>query len=151
MRRHAAFVPLSRDHHAALVLARGLLHGADASFQRSLPADLAARAMHVVRVFREDLDPHFRCEEDVLLAPLRGRDAELDRVCDEVLTDHTALRAMIAELAERPSADTLDAFGRRLDAHVRLEERALFETAQRVVPDDELTRLAALVERSRRR
>ena len=147
MKRHPAFLQLSRDHHAARVLARGLQAGAAASFQRKLPTDVAERAAHVVRVFQGELDPHFRCEEDVLLAPLRGHDAELDRACDDVLADHAALRAMIEELGERPSAELLDAFGRRLEGHVRLEERALFETAQRVVGEDELARLAALVEK----
>jgi len=145
VKRHPAFVPLSRDHHHALVLARGLQTDGPAG---TLPAELGARVAHTVRVFVEELEPHFRCEEDVLLSRLRGRDPELDRACDDVQDDHETLRAMIAELTIDPNAQRLDAFGRKLEAHVRLEERALFETAQRVVPEDELARLEALVEKN---
>jgi hemerythrin-like domain-containing protein len=37
---------------------------------------------------------------------------------------------------------TLDAAGELLDAHIRLEERQLFPLIEKLVPDDELGRLA---------
>ena len=117
MSRHPALVPLSHDHHHALVHARRLRRGDSEGF---------------AEFFAHDLARHFRQEEEIvfpLLAEVGNEPPELARA----LLEHARIRA----LARRPAEE----LGRLLEAHVRLEERVLFETIQRVVPDERLAEL----------
>jgi Hemerythrin HHE cation binding domain len=59
MKRHPALVPLSHDHHHALVEARRLRQAADAP-------DAAAAAAAFLRFFAQETVPHFREEEELL-------------------------------------------------------------------------------------
>jgi mannose-6-phosphate isomerase-like protein (cupin superfamily) len=117
MKRHPALVPLSHDHQHGLVQARRLRHGDVDGF-----ADF----------FAHELVRHFRQEEELvfpLLAEVGAEPPELSHA----LLEHQRIRAM----ASRPDA----ALGELLAEHIRLEERVLFETIQRVVPDERLTAL----------
>lgn len=142
MKRHPVFVPLSRDHHEALILGQGLRPDGPPTLRDALPAEPAARARHVLDFFRDRLAPHFTVEEETVLPRLEGRDAELDAEIANVREDHAALRALIEALdtSEDPEP-ILVAFGERLVKHVRSEERGLFERAQRVLGDEGLTDL----------
>jgi quercetin dioxygenase-like cupin family protein len=118
MKRHPALVPLSHDHQHGLVQAKRL--------QRGEADDFA-------EFFERELARHFRLEEEVvfpLLAEAGVEPPELSRA----LLDHQRIRAG----AGHPDA----VLGELLEAHIRLEERVLFETIQRVVPGE---RLAALL------
>jgi hypothetical protein len=122
MQRAPELVPLSHDHHRALVLARRC-RWAVAGRQGLSPAAVWAE---VREVFAAELEPHFRIEETLLLPALEAvGEAEAVR---RTRADHEVLRGMIA--AESLDADALERFGEVLDAHVRFEERELFEVAQ---------------------
>jgi mannose-6-phosphate isomerase-like protein (cupin superfamily) len=117
MKRHPALVPLSHDHQHGLVLAKRLQRDETDGF---------------TEFFERELVRHFRLEEEVvfpLLAEAGVEPPELARA----LLDHQRIRAGAAH------ADA--ALGELLEAHIRLEERVLFETIQRVVPDERLTAL----------
>lgn len=141
MKRHPALVPLSDDHHHELVQARRLLRAAEA------PAGerLAAAAAYVEAFFTDTVE-HFRREEDDLF-PVYARRPGADTVLVErILREHMELnglaRTLRAEVAAGDvSADTLRELGTLLHGHVRLEERELFESIQRVVPASELEQL----------
>lgn len=123
MKRHPQLQDLSREHHGALKLARAARQAAETG-----AADkLATIAERVVRLFAAELDPHFRVEEQGLLATLTqaGEHALVQRTLDE----HAQLRRLVADLSA-PDAATLLRFADLLAAHVRFEERELFETAQ---------------------
>jgi len=123
MKRHAELLELSREHHGALKLARDARRAAD-----SAAADEIERlAQRVVDTFAAELDPHFRVEEEGLLPFLAtaGESALVQRT----LAEHLELRAL-AFAMQRPEAATLRRFADLLAAHVRFEERELFETAQ---------------------
>jgi hypothetical protein len=74
-----------------------------------------------------------------------GARAALCAVCalraDRIREDHASLRAL-ARLASPGPAEALR-FGRTLEAHVRFEERDVFEVAQRRLPDAALAAIAA--------
>ena len=108
---------LSHDHHHALVEAGRLRRGEVDGFAQFFAVDLAR---------------HFRQEEEVvfpLLAEVGARPPELT----QALLEHQRIRAQ----ARRPDG----LLGELIEAHVRLEERVLFETIERVVPEDRLTGL----------
>lgn len=122
MKRHPALQDLSREHYDALKLARDA-----SSAAKSGEIAAAAFAAHVVRKFEQELEAHFREEESELLPFLStAGDSEL---VWRTLAEHAELRALAAGLRQ-PDAATLLRFSERLAAHVRFEERTLFEQAQ---------------------
>jgi hemerythrin-like domain-containing protein len=129
MRRHPALRDLSSEHHAGLVLVRRARRAAQ------LAAPQAAVAWQEVRHrFYGELEAHFTAEEQGLLPALR--EAGETALVERTLREHAALRALIADRQPR-----LQQFAEMLGAHIRFEERELFETAQRLLDDQVLRAL----------
>ena len=134
MKRHPALIPLSHDHHDALVVAQALILGQSPAARSDWPTDRRTQVNRVIAFFTHTLRSHFEVEEahlfPTVLAHLPG---EADLVA-QLLDEHDAIRAQVREL-ERNSTTALTvrlpALGRLLEAHVRHEERVLFETMQR--------------------
>ena len=126
MKRAQALIPLSHDHHHALVEARRLRRAADEE------ADPSCAVTEFVRFFRTSSVPHFREEEEVLF-PLLIDVEEARALLVQALLDHQHLHALVAALeAGRDVRATMRELGERLEAHVRLEERQLFPLIERV-------------------
>lgn len=123
MKRHPHLQDLSREHHGALKLARAARQAAESGG----PSDVTTLAQHVVRQFTAELDPHFRIEEQGILAALAQ--AGEQRLVQRTLGEHAELRRLAALLCA-PDATTLLRFADLLAAHVRFEERDLFEAVQ---------------------
>ena len=125
LRRDPRLRSLSSDHHHALVLARGARKAAtsgDASAWAAMADALRA-------AFGRELEPHFVAEEQWLLPPLErcGEGALVAKTRE----DHAAIRAQLSA-SSLPSPEAL---ATRLEAHVRFEERELFEVAQAKLDD----------------
>ena len=139
MQRNPNLVRLSHDHQAGLVLAkRGReLATAQDSDHRATWTEIQTR-------FADELEPHFQLEERGLLPALRlaGQDA----LVEQTLSEHAELRALIGSEA----ADALVRFGDALYAHIRFEERTLFETAQQILESTVLAELGLLHEAAAR-
>ena len=126
MKRLQALIPLSHDHHHALVEARRLRRAADRD------DDPSGAAAAFVRFFRTSSVPHFREEEEALF-PLVIDVEEARALLVQALLDHQYLHALVAALeAGRDVRATMRELGERLEAHVRLEERQLFPLIERV-------------------
>jgi hemerythrin-like domain-containing protein len=142
MKRHPALIPLSRDHHDALVQAVRLRRAAadgDAS------ARLAA-ARDFVDFFRKEERVHLRDEEEELFPLFLRHVPSQPAPLREARVHHMQLEGFarkldIAVAAGIVDRETLNAAGELLDAHIRLEERQLFPLIEELVPDDELGRL----------
>lgn len=152
MHRHPALAPLSRDHHLALQLARGIQKTASPHLRSTLPAGTRALAAHVIAVFADELEGHFDAEEKLLIEAVRGREPELDALSAEIVREHSEMREMARQLALPDLSDgscmeLLDRLGVALEAHVRKEERSLFERVQALLDEGALLRLGARVER----
>ena len=136
-RRHPSLVPLSHDHREALGLAFRLHHPAPPGPVTAMtPASTAqSRAAETLAFFAHHLVVHFQAEEDVLFPVLRtepGVDAASRALCDQLEREHRELeRARDAVAAaggdERALGTALTTFADLLEAHVRREERELFE------------------------
>ena len=124
-RRHESLIPLSREHHYALMLCLQIR-------RERPPEDNAAwardKARQVAHFFATDLTPHFRAEEEVLFPAMRGL-AGAPELLERLLSEHRMMAAMVASL-EKTGAAELDAaladFADLLEAHIRREERELF-------------------------
>jgi quercetin dioxygenase-like cupin family protein len=123
VRRDPALVPLSHDHHHALVAARRLRTSGDADA--------------FLRFFETESVRHFRDEEERLF-PLVAGSEEARPAVVRALLEHQRLHALAARLrdGEPVAADAADA----LEAHVRFEERELFPLLERLLAE----RLAAV-------
>lgn len=117
MRRSEFLQQLSREHHAALKLAK-------ACELAAVGQDVGAACERALQAFAEELEPHFRAEERDLLPLL---DAKLSA---RMLEEHRLLRELATALRQHDAA-RLALFGRLLAAHVRFEERELFEFIER--------------------
>ena len=123
MKRHPQLQDLSREHYSALKLARAARQAAESGEMDAM----TAFAQRVVRLFATELDPHFRVEEQgILVALARAGENEL---VERTLSEHAELRRLTMLLSD-PDAVTLLRFADLLAAHVRFEERELFEAAQ---------------------
>ena len=135
MKRAPALAPLSRDHLKALLAAKALREARDS------PA-----ATRQFLEFWHTEQHHFRIEEEVLL-PWWDAHAHIDHAAaGRVLSEHLALRADVLRLQQGLcSVEQLHDIGRRLDDHVRFEERELFPMIEQSLSADALEALGAAV------
>jgi iron-sulfur cluster repair protein YtfE (RIC family) len=113
--------------------------------------DEAGRASRLLALWDEEILPHCRAEEDVLLPELARRLSEADAAVVFTLGDHVVLRQLARALrdaapAERPAA--LAAFEAKLHEHTAFEERNLFPALQETLGCDRLATLATEIARS---
>ena len=154
MKRHSSLIPLSHDHHDTLVVAQGLIRGRPTAPRSDWPTDRRAQADRLAAFYESTLEPHFAAEEAEVF-PLAERllpdHADLVKALRK---DHDDIRAEILALAACSDADLavrLPALGARLEAHVRSEERVLFEAVQEAAAPAELDRLGSTLRRERQR
>jgi hypothetical protein len=92
MKRHPALIPLSHDHHHALVEARRLRLAADTP-------ESAAVATAFLRFFAGETVEHFR-EEEELLFPRVVDFEEAGELLVQALLEHQRLYALTARLQQ---------------------------------------------------
>lgn len=127
-------MPLSREHHEALVLARR------ACEPHRPGADPSGVLEQVLRRWAEHIEAHFRLEELALLPALARAGAPNE--AREGALQHEAIRGRIGELKTLGTA-ALPAWGDAMRAHVQWEERHLFPLAERLLDLPALSPLLA--------
>ena len=128
MKRSSGLRALSSEHHTALTLARRAALAAESDNVTNAWSD-------VEHSFETELEIHFRQEERLLLPALA--DAGETVLVQRTLAEHAQLRALVYGQAR--DAETLRSFAELLQAHVRFEERELFEIAQARLPEFSIT------------
>ena len=120
MPRRGPLLELSREHHAALVLARDC--------KRATAEDADALHARILAHHRDILEAHF-AREEALLA--RHAVAIGEKLCATLLADHAWMRRWIEAGLRDPAA--IADYGRRMAAHVRFEEREAWPLLQPLV------------------
>ncbi|MDA8093162.1 MAG: hemerythrin domain-containing protein [Betaproteobacteria bacterium] len=133
MKRDPGLRRFSREHHAALVLAKRVQRMAAEEWQLTTPL-----IAEVLAIFARDIEPHFQAEEKGLLPSLQTEGTR--PLAERTWAEHQMLRALVDRLAAGDAA-SLAPFGEALDAHVRFEERELFPAAQSVLAPETLSRI----------
>ena len=134
MKREEALQDLSRDHHDALYRALRM--------KRASESDLEQVSADMLEFWGEHGARHFRIEEEVLLPAFAAHEDPEHPAVVRVLVDHVWIRERMQRLAERDlDVPAVQDLGRRLDAHVRHEERVLFPLIEQSLPDDALAHL----------
>ncbi|MEO8594978.1 MAG: hemerythrin domain-containing protein [Candidatus Solibacter sp.] len=139
MLRDASLIPLSQQHHNGLALA--------VMTRRSLASDgsagnVAKLAQRVIDRYELELVNHFEIEEQVLF-PACG---DLPIVA-ELIAEHRAMEAMVAEVRSVPTAELLERFCELISTHIRREERELFEEIQRTLSRETLDAAGSEIDR----
>jgi hemerythrin-like domain-containing protein len=143
MKRHQSLQPLSRDHHHALVKAAFLCSlGSEKN-----PSSPQAAAQIIVSFWHDQLQHHFREEEDFLL-PILARFSTSDHPeIVKTLIDHVDIRSRIDQLnylletTQEIDAELLKSLGLVIHDHVRFEEAHLFNTVEQLLSESELLRM----------
>lgn len=135
MKRHRTLLPLSHDHHHALVEARRLRCAA-----KGPGSSTAASAF--LQFFASEMVCHFRAEEE-LLFPTAVDFPEAREPVIQALLEHQRIRARAKLLRDhlddgRGLAEIMRELGGSLEAHVRHEERRLFPLIERLLDDPTL-------------
>lgn len=126
LERHPLLRPLSREHHHGLLLCWRIRR------------DLVARTAHdqvlaeCRAFFHSDLLPHFAVEEDVVF-PVLGSDHPL---VHRAIAEHRRLARLFQQVGDPQT--TLSRIEDELEAHIRFEERVLFQAVQAQATADEL-------------
>lgn len=136
MLRDKSLIPLSRQHQHALALC--------VRIDRASPiteAERAAWQAEITQIFRAEITIHFAAEE-ALIFPAARKFEDLIPLVEKLLADHARLRETFAQAqaGEMSPADLL-AFAQHLSAHIRKEERQLFERMQELMNAEELAGL----------
>ncbi|MCH7488115.1 MAG: hemerythrin domain-containing protein [Chloroflexi bacterium] len=144
-RRQESLIPLSREHHSALVMALRI--------EREIPDADGAGAREVydalIAFWARGLLPHFRAEGECLLARLvRHVDVE-DELVRRTERDHLTMEALVARMRDTNDLQArrglLLEFAKTIRAHVRWEEEVLFAETERLLTEAEMTALGAEV------
>jgi hemerythrin-like domain-containing protein len=141
MLRNKSLIPLSHQHQRALALC--------VRIDRAQPirsADLEAWQSEIQQLFDQEIKFHFSAEEEVLF-PAARTFPDLVPLVDELISDHAALRESFLQAEARfMSAENLPAFAQQLSAHIRKEERQLFERLQQLMTKEEIENLGVALE-----
>ncbi|HET8651787.1 MAG TPA: hemerythrin domain-containing protein [Gaiellaceae bacterium] len=141
MKRDAALIPLSHDHHHGLVQARRLRRAAADD-----PARRREAAAAFLAFFAEETRTHFRQEEERFFPLLVDAEAPATELLTRALLEHQRLHALARVLgAQVETGDVsqalMEELADALDEHIRFEERTLFPLMEQVVPEEALRRL----------
>ena len=129
IKRHQALVSFSRDHHFGLLLVWKVKQGLAKAVNPERISD------YVLYFFEQDLQQHFREEEQMLFPKLPA--GNVLRIQAE--KEHAMIYALINQLRnERNNTELLLQFAETLKEHIRFEERELFASMQELFTDAEL-------------
>lgn len=122
MQRHESLQPLSREHHHTLKIARRLQWGEpDAQSRKELTGHRGELAAHFAAEESIGREALAQCPKDTVLA------SQLDRMERE----HRQIEELLAEvLGGAGDQASCQRLGELLVAHVRFEERELFNRLQ---------------------
>ena len=146
MKRHESLVPLSRQHHDALVLAQRLILGRSTAPRAPWPTDRRRQVDLLIQFVEATLEPHFDAEETHLFPAVVEHVRDGVELIHDLVREHDDMRAQVRDLRRDPTTrldERLPAFGESLRRHIRAEERVLFERIQQEMTPAQLDALAA--------
>lgn len=132
IKRNESLKQLSRDHHHALLLCWKIRKGLKQNVKSS------RIRLYVELFYHEHLSQHF-WEEETHLFPLLGAD---DANIKRAVREHRRLERLILE--EQDNLKAVSLIEEELEAHVRFEERTLFNILQEKVPEQKLLEVLSL-------
>jgi hemerythrin-like domain-containing protein len=141
MLRDKNLVLLSHQHQHALALCVRM----DRAFQ-SGDVDLETWQSELEQQFASEVEFHLAAEEKIVF-PVAARFPGLHSLVKGLVAEHAMLREFFARAVARTlDATSLESYAEMLVAHIRKEERELFETMQSLMSPQELADVGAALE-----
>lgn len=128
LKRHASLQPLSREHHHGLLLGWKIRTG----LAKGVP--LERIKAYSDWFFENHLLPHFEVEERHVFPVLGDKEHPMVK---RAMREHRRLRRLFAATADL--GKHLRLIEEELTAHIRYEERVLFNEVQRVATPEQLS------------
>ncbi len=138
IRRAVELQPLSRQHHNGLLFCLFLEKGIKKQADKILMRDFC------MYFWQEDLQHHFEIEEKYL-APFVSYPA-LKEVIDKMVNDHLVIRNFFERSDVLTEYSIFDQLQQMLEAHIRFEEREVFNLIQLTLSPKELHELGHVYE-----
>lgn len=132
IKRHASLKPLSHDHHHGLLLCWKIRTG----YRKNV--EINRIKLYADWFYKNHLLPHFEIEEKYVF-PILGNEHELVK---RALSEHRKLRRLFEDSEE--ASKTLGMIEEKLEAHIRFEERFLFNEIQNTAPPKVLEEMMAI-------
>ena len=134
IKRDAAIIELSKDHHFALLLIWKIREG----LKKSIEPFRISR--YVVHFFDTDLIQHFREEEEILFTKI----PQENKLIQEAFQHHRDIKQLVDDMKKNPGDRTLpEKFADRLEKHIRFEERELFNYIQETISESSLKEIGS--------
>ncbi len=133
LKRHQAIVSFSRDHHFGLLLVWKIRQG----LGKAIGVERISN--YVLFFFNNDLEKHFKEEEQLLFCKLPAEDLLRKRA----EADHQAIYMLMASIAQKKNdISLLHQLANDLEKHIRFEERELFNHLQETISTEDLEEIA---------
>ncbi len=143
MKRDEAIAPLSRDHHATLILAQLLKKNAPA--YKGLPTTVTGKAKYAQEQFAAHIKKHFQ-QEETILNNVKDTDTEIGKLAEEIKNEHRQLTDLFILLDTATDLEnTMNTLGTALEKHIRKEERILFPLLQLHCSEEQLQEIHNLL------
>jgi len=140
MKRSPELIPLSKEHHESLVLAKKCQRTAAAGNHD----DIEQLCQQITQTFPDKWEQHFRCEETGIFTLAEAHGGEMASLCQQLKEEHDRLRDIYRAM-KGGDCSGLEAFGELLQTHTRKEERQLFPLIEASFSDEQLkSRLASI-------
>ena len=122
LKRHRAIVSFSKDHHFGLLLVWKIRQGLNKAVEPERISN------YVTFFFKEDLDKHFKEEEQLLFCELPVEDV----LRKQAEADHQSIYRLVEAIGEKKNETSLlRQLADELEKHIRFEERELFNHLQK--------------------
>jgi iron-sulfur cluster repair protein YtfE (RIC family) len=129
IKRHKALQPLSRQHHFGLLFSWKIRKG----FNKNIAIE---RMQEYAKWFYEhEIKPHFSDEEKYLFSILE----EDNELVERALKEHRRIKRLFNDTKDPEKS--LHRLEEELDAHIRFEERILFNEIQKVATESQLRKI----------
>ncbi len=138
MKRSPELIPLSKEHHESLVLAKKCQRTAAAGNRD----DIEQLCQQISGTFPDKWEPHFRSEEKGIFTLAENHGGEMASLCQRLKQEHDQLREIYRAM-KGGDCSGLNAFGELLQTHTRKEERELFPLIESSFSDEQLKLLLA--------
>ena len=150
MKRNPALYTLSHDHHQGLILAQQLKKGAPQ--YKGMPSILEEKKDYTIQFYNGELKKHFAEEEEILFPAVKNKNAVVDKLIAEVISEHRKMESLVNNLETTYRLeDVLDELGKLLETHIRKEERELFVEIENVLSETELSVISENLIESRKK
>jgi iron-sulfur cluster repair protein YtfE (RIC family) len=132
IKRNSALLPLSHDHHQALLVSWKIRTG----LRKAIEPQRIKKFCDFF--YKSHLARHFKLEEEYIF-PILGAGHEL---IAKALADHHKLSELFTQTQD--DVNTLTRIEKELEEHIRFEERILFDEIQKIATEEQLNLAAAV-------